>query len=402
MDIVGRRAPDLRVKILRIAEVAGVFLKLGATSYGGPAVIGILQAEVQEKRGWLSKERFVEGLALVNMLPGPGVTQLAMFIGYARAGWWGGLCAGISFVLPAFVIMLGLTLFYTHVGAVPRVRSLFYGLNPVVVGIFAVAVYRLARVAIADRKQAALAVAGALVIGLTAVGIVPALLCAGAAGVALYRSRWVGVTAALAIVVATAGWHWTAGGLAGPGAAGLPSAGAAAAPSLTELGLFFLKVGAFTFGGGLSVLAFLQQQVIDQLGWLTPQQFLDGLALGQLTPGAIIMLAAFVGYQVAALSGAAVAAVAIVLPAFILQLAVLPLMGRLRRASWMRAALRGISPVVIGMIGVAIARMVPSALHDPLTTALAVVTVGVLLLRKLGPLALMGGGAAIGLLARAR
>ena len=388
------------MKIARIAEVAGVFLKLGATSYGGPAVIGILQAEIQEKRGWLSKERFVEGLALVSMLPGPGVTQLAMVLGYARAGWWGGLLAGLCFVLPAFVIMLGLTLLYAHLGAVPRVRSLFYGLNPVVVGVFGVAVYRLTRVALTDRAQAVLAVAGALVIGLTSVGIVPALLVAGAAGVALYRSRRAGLTAALVILAATAAWHWAAPVLQGLAAA--PSGTAApAAPSLTELGLFFLKVGAFTFGGGLSILAFMQQQVIEQLRWLTPQQFLDGLALGQLTPGAIIMLAAFVGYQVAALSGAVVAAVAIVLPAFILQLSVLPLMDPLRRAAWMRAALKGISPVVIGMIAAAIVRMVPSAVTDPLTTALAVVAVGVLLLGRLGPLPLMAGGAVIGLLARA-
>jgi chromate transporter len=388
------------MKIARIAEVAGVFLKLGATSYGGPAVIGILQTEIQERRGWLSKERFVEGLALVSMLPGPGVTQLAMVLGYARAGWWGGLLAGLCFVLPAFVIMLGLTLLYAHLGAVPRVRSLFYGLNPVVVGVFGVAVYRLTRVAITDRAQAVLAVAGALVIGLTSVGIVPALLVAGAAGVALYRSRRAGLTAALAILAATAAWHWAAPALQALAAA--PSGAAApAAPSLTELGLFFLKVGAFTFGGGLSILAFMQQQVIEQLRWLTPQQFLDGLALGQLTPGAIIMLAAFVGYQVATLSGAVVAAVAIVLPAFVLQLSVLPLMDPLRRAAWMRAALKGISPVVIGMIAAAIVRMVPSAVTDPLTTALAVVAVGVLLLGRLGPLPLMGGGAVIGLLARA-
>lgn len=388
------------MKILRVAEVAGVFLKLGATSYGGPAVIGILQTEIQEKRGWLSKERFVEGLALVSMLPGPGVTQLAMVLGYARAGWWGGLLAGLCFVLPAFVIMLGLTLLYAHLGAVPRVRSLFYGLNPVVVGVFGVAVYRLTRVALTDRAQAVLAVAGALVIGLTSVGIVPALLVAGAAGVALYRSRRAGLTAALVILAATAAWHWAAPALQGLAAA--PSGAAApGAPSLTELGLFFLKVGAFTFGGGLSILAFMQQQVIEQLRWLTPQQFLDGLALGQLTPGAIIMLAAFVGYQVGALSGAVVAAVAIVLPAFILQLSVLPLMDPLRRAAWMRAALKGISPVVIGMIAAAIARMVPSAVTDPLTAALAVVAVGVLLLGRLGPLPLMGGGAVIGLLARA-
>jgi len=388
------------VKFLRLAEVAGVFLKLGATSYGGPAVIGIMQAELAERRAWLSRERFVEGLALVSMLPGPGVTQLAMFIGYARAGWWGGLTAGVTFVLPAFLIMLGLTLLYEHVGAVPQVRSAFYGLNAVVIGVFAVAVYRLARVVIGDARQIVLAVAGGLAIGLTSVGIVPVLLGAGAAGVLLYRSRWVGLGAAVAVALATAGWHWTARSLAGGGVA---AAGTdAPAPGLMALALFFLKVGAFTFGGGLSILAFMQQQVIEQLRWLSPQQFLDGLALSQITPGAIVMLSAFVGYQVAGLAGAAVSAVAIVLPAFTLLLSVLPTTDRLRRATWMRAALKGISPAVIGMIAAAIVQMAPSAVTDPLTAVLAVAAVGALFAGKLGPLALMAGGAAVGLLARGR
>src|SRR6266571_9310717 len=118
-------------------ELVRVFLTLGALSPGGPGLMGVLQTEIQEKRGWLSQARFVEGVALVNMLPGPGGAQLSIFLGYIRAGWWGGLLAGLCFLLPSFVIMLTLTLLYSHYGALPGLRGVFRGLNPVVIGIFA-------------------------------------------------------------------------------------------------------------------------------------------------------------------------------------------------------------------------------------------------------------------------
>ena len=383
-------------------EVIRAFLKLGAMSYGGPAILGIMQAEIQEKRAWLSKERFVEGLALVNMLPGPTAAQLAIFLGHARAGWLGGLYAGVCFALPAFVIMVVLTLVYAQFGALPRIRSAFYGLNPVVIGIFAMAVYRLGRVAIRDRKQGAIAVASALVVGLTTFGIVPTLLLAGAVGVILYGSRRRGLVAAV-VILAFYGFSRLGGGwsevssIAGPGGASAPHT-----PALWELGLFFLKVGAFTFGGGLSMLAFMQDQVVGQLQWMTPQQFLDGLALGQLTPGPIIMLAAFVGFQVASLSGAAVAAVAVFLPSFVLMLSVLPMLERMKHVTWIKAALKGVGPAVIGMIASAIVQMTPSAVPDLLTGFLAVGTVAVLLVWRLSPLPLMAAGGAIGLALRSR
>ncbi len=123
-----------------LGEIARVFLKLGAMSYGGPAIMGIMQAEIQEKRKWIDKKAFVDGLALVNMLPGPGATQLGIFIGHAKGGMPGGIIAGLCFVLPAFLIMLALAAAYLAYGALPSMRSAFYGIGPVVLGIFAVAV----------------------------------------------------------------------------------------------------------------------------------------------------------------------------------------------------------------------------------------------------------------------
>src|SRR5215470_7086279 len=126
-------------------DIAGSLFKLGATSYGGPAIMGIMQAELQEKRKWVSKERFLEGLSVANMLPGATATQLGIFLGYARGGWWGGLVGGLCFVVPAFVIMLALTMAYASVGVTPIARGALYGLGPVVLALFGLAVYRLGR-----------------------------------------------------------------------------------------------------------------------------------------------------------------------------------------------------------------------------------------------------------------
>jgi len=126
-----------------LGEIARVFLKIGAMSYGGPAIMGIMQTEIQEKREWIDKKEFVDGLALVNMLPGPGATQLGIYLGHTKAGLAGGVIAGLCFILPAFLIMLALATAYVAFGALPSARNAFYGIGPVVVGIYAVSVYRL-------------------------------------------------------------------------------------------------------------------------------------------------------------------------------------------------------------------------------------------------------------------
>jgi len=385
-------------------EVMGTFLKIGALSYGGAASMGIMQTEVQERRAWLPKDQFLEGLALVNTLPGPHGIQLGIFLGHSRAGWWGGVLAGLCFILPAFCILLSLTLIYQHFGALPHIRHLFYGLGPVVVGIFAMSVYRLGRSAVRDGKQVLLAVAGALAVALTPLGIVPTLLLAGAAGVALYGSRAWGIVSAVVIMVLYGAHHWGSEWLAIYALTGTSMGRTVSSlrPDLWDIGLFFLKVGAFGFGGGLTLLAFIQDQVVNQLHWLTPQQFLDGLALGQLTPGPTLMLAAFVGYSVGSIGGAAVAAAAVYLPSFVLMLSMLPVLERIKRLAWMQAALQGISPAVIGMTAVAVFRMLPYAVPDLLTGALAGGTVVAMFLWRLSPLPLMTGGAAMGLVLRAR
>lgn len=358
-------------------EVILAFLKIGVMGYGGPALWGMLQAEVQERRGWLTKERYLEGMALVQSLPGATAVQMCIFTGYQRAGFWGGVLAGVGFCAPAFAIMLALSALYAAYGSLPLLRDAFYGVGPVVLGIFVAAVYRLGRNAIKDRLSVAIALVAAAAVW--AVGVAGTLLLAGCAGVALYHSRKGGLVAALAAAALIAAER-----LAEPALAGLGLLGGShqATNNLWDLGAFFLKVGAITFGGGLSILAFIQDQVVSQFHWITPQEFIDGLTIGQFTPGPIIMVAAYVGYKVAGVSGAAVAAFAIFLPSFVLMLAILPTLERVRRLAWIKAAMRGIGPAVIGTICVTILQLVPHAAPDAFTAVVLAITVVVVLARQ--------------------
>jgi chromate transporter len=243
-----------------------------------------------------------------------------MFLGYARAGWMGALAAGVCFVGPGFVVMLTLTLLSTRFAAVSTLRGAFYGLAPVVLGIFAIAVYRLGRAAIKDGGQLAFAVASAIAMAFPRVGIVTVVLVAGSVAIMLYASRAWGavlVAATLALGLLLALTSDVAMPLALDSGTGLGA-----------LALFFVIAGAFTFGGGLAMLGFIEQHAVTSFHWLTAQEFLDGLALGQLTPGPVVMLAAFVGYHVAAITGAVVAAAAVFLPAFALVLLTIPILQR--------------------------------------------------------------------------
>lgn len=373
-------------------EIALAFLKFGATAYGGlSAIWGLMQADLQERRGWLSKERFLEGLSLINMLPGAVAVQLCIFLGHARAGWRGGLLAGLCFVLPAFVIMLALTLIYSAFGTTLAVSGALYGLGPVVMAIFLAAIWRLSKAGAATPRQLLIVVAAALAAMLSPLGTASILLIAGALGVMLFHSRAkgalaLGVILALAAVLDRGSW-----------AAQLLTTDAGAAGPL-DIGAFFFAVGALSFGGGLTLIAFIQEQVVNQHQWLTQREFIDGLALGQLTPGPVLMVAAYVGYKLAGLTGAVLAAVAVFLPAFILMLSILPVFERVRELAWTKAAMKAIGPAVIGVLLVSLGQMAPHAMPDAFALVIFVIATAAMLGWKAGPLKLMAVGALAGAL----
>ncbi|HEV8439968.1 MAG TPA: chromate efflux transporter [Methylomirabilota bacterium] len=376
-------------------DIASSLFRLGATSYGGPAIMGVMQAELEEKRLWVSRDRFVEGLSLVNMLPGATATQLGIFLAYARGGWWGGLLGGLCFVLPAFFIMLALTVAHATLGVSPVMRGALYGLGPVVLGIFLVAVYRLGRSTASTIPQVLIGTAAAAASMWSPLGVAAILLLAAGAGLTLFHSRKLGmvVLGSVAAVLGAAPVAWWSRSVSSAGAAGIsPPAG------LYDIGLYFFKVGAFTIGGGLTMIAFIQDQVVDQFHWLTAREFIDGLALGQFTPGPVLMVAAYVGYKLGGVAGATVAAAAAFLPSFVLMLAVLPVLDRVRRLRWTRAALNGMGPAVIGVLAVSLFRLAPHALPDVFAVAILAGTVLALLAWHLGPLQLMLAGSVLGVL----
>jgi chromate transporter len=373
-------------------EIAIGFLKVGATAYGGPAIMGIMQAEFQERRQWTSKPRFLEGMALVNVLPGATATQLGIFLGYVRGGWWGGLLAGLCFAAPAFLVMLALTIAYAAIGVSPILRGALYGLGPVVLAIFFAALVRLGRSALRSWSHGLIALGAAVAALLGPLGAAAILLLAGGVGLFLFHDKRLGtlVLAGIAIVLALLSLAaWSPLG---------SSVSPEAEPTLGRIASLFAAIGAVTFGGGLTMIALLEEHVVNHLHWLTPREFVDGLALGQLTPGPVLMLAAYVGYKVLGITGAVVAAAAIFLPSFVLMLVLLPVFDRIRTLTWARAVMQGIVPGVIGVMAVALVRMTPHAAPDPLAIAALVVTLATLIRWRVAPLKAMLGGSVFGIL----
>ena len=386
----------------RWIELASVFLKLGAISYGGSAMLGIMHAEIAEKRQWLTHERYLNGIALVSTLPGPPAVQLAIFIGYQRAGWRGAVLTGLCFMLPGFFILLGLTLLYSTYGSMGLIRDALYGIGAVVLGILAAAVFRLGKAALTGRAPVAIAIVAASLAAITPVGIATILLLAACAGVGLYDSRMKGLAWALVVLALFVLMQVVQPLLPGTPSTEGPAVGDAASPSLWQLAAFFLKVSALTFGGGLAIMAFVQEHVVNQMHWLAPREFLDGLALGQLTPGPTLMIAAYVGYKLAGLCGALVSALCIFAPAFFLLLPLLPVLDRFEHLTWIKAAMRGINPAVIGCLVVTLGQLLPHAATDNFGVVMLILSALASALWRVQPLPLIIGAGMLGIFVRLR
>lgn len=373
-------------------DIAIGFLKIGATAYGGPAIMGIMQAEFQERRRWTSKPHFLEGMALVNVLPGATATQLGIFLGHARGGWWGGLLAGLCFAAPAFVVMLALTVAYGAFGVSPILRGALYGLGPVVLAIFFAALFRLGRSALRSWTHKLIAAGAAAAALLGPFGTAAIVLLAGGVGLFLFHGKRLGAIVLIGLTIALALVPLVAWSPLGPPTAVAP------APTLGRVAALFGAIGALTFGGGLTMIALMQEHVVDRLHWLTPREFVDGLALGQLTPGPVLMIAAYVGYKLLGVGGAIVAATASFLPSFLLMLGLLPVFDRIRNLAWARAVMQGLVPGVIGVMAIALVRMAPHAAPDPLAVAVLAATIITLVGWRITPLKAMLGGAVFGML----
>jgi chromate transporter len=356
-----------------VSEVAKIFLKLGTIAFGGPAAhIAMMHDEISRRRRWVSEERFLDLLGAANLIPGPSSTELAIYLGYERAGWKGLVLGGVCFILPAMLMVLAIAWAYARYGATHQANWLLYGIKPVIVAIIVQALWGLLKTAV---KGPLLGGAGILVLALYLIGFSPvALIFASGLLVALVLNaqRLAGpqknTTASILL-------------FSGVGVSMSTVIKIAQVPfSLTALFLTFLKLGSVVFGSGYVLLAFLRSDFVYRLGWLTDQQILDAVAVGQFTPGPVFTTATFIGYVVGGFPGAMVATVGIFLPSFVFVAAIFPIVGRLRRSRWASGFLDGVNVGALGLMAGVTWQLGRAALLDWFTAALALL-VFVLVLR---------------------
>jgi chromate transporter len=337
-----------------VAEVARVFFWLGAIGFGGPvAHVALMEREVVRARRWLRPDEFLDLLGLTNLIPGPNSSEMAMALGYRRAGWAGLIAGGASFILPAACITAALAWLYVRYGSLPEIQPWLSGLGPAVVALMVVAIARLARPALGDVALGAIAIG---VLSLRLLGVNELILLLGGGLAALVKRTGLG-TASMVGVVLLAALSVAAQAL--PSVAGVPMI---VEPSLGEIGLFFARTGAVLYGGGYLLVALLEPLVTR--GWLTSTQLVDAVAAGQVTPGPVLTTATFIGYLLGGLPGAGVATVAIFLPAFGFVAALGRIAPRIRRSPLAGRFLGGVNAAAVALMAAVTVTLVRTALTD--------------------------------------
>ncbi len=366
----------------RWVEVAKVFLVLGSVGFGGPAAhIALMRSELVQRRHWLDDEDFLALVGATNLIPGPNSTELAIHLGQRRAGWRGLLAAGFCFIGPAVVIVSFLAWLYERYGTDPAIIDLRYGVLPVVVAVVIHAVVGLTRSAVRSVLEAAVALAAfaAFLVGAHELLI---LLAAGGATAAWSMRSRLDRPNVMAIL------------------AGLPLlAEAERSEPVNSWRLFwvFLEIGSVLYGSGYVLLAFLQRLLVDEYGWLSTQQILDGVAIGQVTPGPVFTTATFVGWQIDGPMGAAIATVGIFLPSFVFVALLARIVAWMQTRPTAKAFLRGVTAGSLGLMAAVLVDLIEVAATDAVSVAAIVVSVVVLVRTNLNSAWLMAAGVGLGL-----
>jgi chromate transporter len=376
-------APDAAPRATALRELAALFLRLGTTAFGGPAAhIAMMEDEVVRRRGWMTREEFVDLLGATNLIPGPNSTEMAIHVGHRRAGFPGLVVAGASFILPATLIVSAIAWAYVRYGQLPAAEGLLRGVKPVVIAVVAQALFGFARTAIRTLPLALVGVASAA----AAAAGAHELAVLAAAGAAVAAAKVARTPRATLPAIAPL-WPLAAGAVA------------AAAPfGLSRLFLVFLKIGAVLYGSGYVLLAFLRSDLVERLGWLTEAQLLDAVAVGQVTPGPVFTTATFVGWVLAGGAGAAVATLGIFLPAFVFVALSGPLVRRVRASPVAGAFLDGVNVASLALMAVVSVQLARSAVTGLATGALAAASAILLLRFRVNSSWLVLGGAAVGVL----
>lgn len=360
----------LNAKAASVIELARIFLKLGATSFGGPAAhIAMMEDEFVKRRGWLSHQQFLDMLSATNLIPGPNSTEMAIHIGHHRAGLKGLLVAGLAFIAPAVLITCGFAWAYLKFGAAPTAAGILYGVKAVVLAIVLQALWRLGRSALCSSSAICIALF-AVALYLWGLNEIAVLALASAAG--LLFSRRVG-TSTKAIT-----WGIGLGASIFSTRNAMVAAATTTALSISQplwpIFWSMFEIGATLFGSGYVLLAYLKSDFVDRLGWLTQAQLLDAIAIGQLTPGPLFSTATFVGYLLSGPAGALVATVGIFLPAFVLVAITAPFLQGLRNSKLLSSALDTLNAASFALMAVVSAHLARSAVVDLTTLLLATVS----------------------------
>lgn len=360
------------------------FLKLGTIGFGGPvALVGYMHRDLVERRKWITDEDYKEGLALAQLAPGPLAAQLAIYLGYVHYRVVGATLAGIAFVLPSFVMVLALGYFYVKAGGLPWMQAIFYGIGAAVIGIIAISSYKLSKKSLGKNGLLwAIALVLAIVTFITETEILWLILAAGVI-VWLYKTRLRSVNTILLFPFFLQMMvDWTN-------------------EKLTQIGWYFFKAGAFVFGSGLAIVPFLYGGVVKEYEWLNEQQFLDAVAVAMITPGPVVITVGFIGYLVAGVPGACVAALATFLPCYLFTILPAPYFKKYGKHPGIKAFVDGVTAAAIGAIAGAVCVLAKRQLTDIISAAIAIITVLVLLkFRKLQEPFIILAAAVAGLLIR--
>jgi chromate transporter len=370
----------------RLKELAQVFLRLGAIAFGGPAAhIAMMDDEVVKRRQWMSRDKLLDLIGVTNLLPGPNSTELAIHIGYERAGWAGLLVAGSCFILPAMILVWLLAIVYVRYQTVPQVAWLLYGIKPVIIAIVLQALWKLSKKAAKDTPTT---ITGVLAIAAYLAGLNETLLL-----------LLIGV--AVMLIKNLHSGNQTTNGVYLLPVSGMLAQGGVATTAVSlgwgSVFWFFLKIGSVLYGSGYVLLAFLQRDLVERHHWLTSQQLLDAVAIGQITPGPVFTTATFVGYLLAGNAGAIAGTLGIFLPAFLLVGIVNPWVTKLRQSNWIGAFLDGVNAASLGLMAGVTYTLGRAALIDWLTVIVAIFSAIALVRFKINSFWLLVSGGLMGL-----
>jgi len=357
----------------KLRELLLYFLHLGALGFGGPiALAGHMQKDLVEERKWVSSQDYVEGLAFSQLSPGPLAAQLAMYLGWVRAGTLGATLTGAAFVLPSFLMVVALAALYVHYRRLPWIQGVFYGIGAAVIAIITRSAYKLIRSTLKnDWLLWALFTALAVTTAWKESEIVWLFLLCGL--VSMFVKAPPRFRVAPDAIPTLAGFGFLVTGAHGP----------VAAATLGALFLFFLKAGAFVFGSGLAIVPFLYGGVVGQYHWLTERQFIDAVAVAMITPGPVVITAGFVGYLVAGPVGATLAALAVFVPPYLIVIMGAPYYRRFAKNLQVKAFVQGVTAAAVGAIAGAAFILGRRSLIDLPTVSIAVLTFGLLGFKKI-------------------